>query len=141
MRSGVVVLRMFTDAYQANEAWRDVMAGTISPAEMQTREYGSRHVPLHAEHEDPVLPSARGCEWPHAKSSGTRPSPAVAATPDQPTQSQVHKKTLSGGKRPERGQFNATHRDDVALQSRKNNDADQLITPKRNPHADWWRKT
>ena len=59
MLNGIAIIRMFTEADQANEAWCDVIAGTITPPAMQTKEYGPRHVPLHTEREDPVLRCAR----------------------------------------------------------------------------------
>jgi hypothetical protein len=55
----VSVLRLFAGADQANEASADVKDGTITPPEMQTKEYGPRHVPSHAEQEDPVLRCTR----------------------------------------------------------------------------------
>ncbi len=58
---GVAILRMFSEADQAIEAWADVKAGTVTLESIQTKEYGPRHVPAHTELPAPLCgkPSRR----------------------------------------------------------------------------------
>lgn len=58
---GIAILRMFSEADQAAEAWADVKAGMITPPAIQTKEYGSRYVPA-----EPSAPSRRGTAGRHS---------------------------------------------------------------------------